>query len=81
MRVIDVKYKLGPEDAGLSEDEIARKVGDMCIEFEEAFDFMLNREWDPLMKKRRQRKKKLRRDGVYDRKQDATKIRLGNQIK
>ena len=38
MRIIDVKYKLGPEDAGLSEEEIARKVGDMCIEVEEAFE-------------------------------------------
>ena len=48
MRIIDVKYKLGPEDAGLSEEEIARRVGDMCIEIEEAFDFMLNREWESI---------------------------------
>jgi hypothetical protein len=41
MRIIDVKYKLGPEDAGLSEDEIARKVGDGIIEFEEAFESLM----------------------------------------
>lgn len=38
MRIIDVKYKIGPEDLGLSEDEIARKLGDSLIEFEEAFE-------------------------------------------
>ena len=38
MRIIDVKYKPGPEDLGLSEDEIARKLGDSLIEFEEAFE-------------------------------------------
>jgi len=38
MRIKDVKYKLGPEDLGLNEDEIARKLGDKNIEFEEAFE-------------------------------------------
>ena len=38
MRIKDVNYKLGPEDLGLSEDEIARKLGDKIIEFEEAFE-------------------------------------------
>lgn len=38
MRIIDVKYKSGPEDLELSEDEIARKLGDILIEFEEAFE-------------------------------------------
>jgi hypothetical protein len=48
MRTIGVKYKEGPKDAGLSEDEIARKVGDMCIEFEEAFDFIIKRKWESI---------------------------------
>ena len=48
MRIIDVKYKLGPEDLGLSEEEIARKVGDMCIEVEEALDFIINRKWESI---------------------------------
>jgi hypothetical protein len=61
MRIIDVKYKLGPEDAGLGEDEIARKVGDMCIEIEEAWELMMKtmefeEAFESLMKIRRRRR-------------------------
>jgi hypothetical protein len=35
MKIKDVKYKLGPEDEGLSEDEIGRKLGDKVAEFED----------------------------------------------